>query len=328
MVGELNASHTGSRFSGRVTTGDNTASLGLYYDHTHRGPGMRVAEVLPGGPSYQAGSRIAPGATILKVDGVDISADMDIYPLLNRKEGRQVTLTIRPAGSSTIVEETVTPVSLDRESQLAYERWVDKRRAMTDKLSSARVGYLHIAAMGLPDFQRFFSELFGELADKEAVVIDVRFNLGGNLHDQLIAALTGEPLGRLRTNQGVFISTVPSTRWTKPSAVIANAMSYSDGSVFPFFYQRQGIGPVVGERVPGTGTAVWWESQQESRLTYGVPQLGFQGLQGRWLENQEIVPDVLVYNDPDSVERGRDLQLEAAVKVLLDRLGASMTQQR
>ena len=123
------------------------------------------------------------------------------------------------------------------------------------------------------------------------------------------------------TRDGARVGEVPATRWTKPSALLANAGSYSDGSIFPSVYQRLKIGPVVGESVPGTGTAVWWEHQLDRRLVYGVPQLGFLGRDGRWFENQDIVPDVPVAADPAQIAVGRDPQLERAVQVLLHKIG-------
>ena len=321
MVGELNASHTGAGFRPSRRRGDQTASLGLYYDHGHDGEGMKIADVLAGGPADRVGSALRPGAVILTVDGEKITSDMDIYRLLNRKRGRRILLTVRPAGGGKAVDEVVTPTSFRTELQLAYERWVDRRRALTGKLSKGRVGYIHIANMKLRDFQRAFSETFGQFADKEAIVIDVRFNGGGNLHDQLISMATGRSHARFVTRDGVVMGVSPDNRWSKPSAVLANAASYSDGMIFPYLYQAGRIGPVIGERVPGTGTFVWWERQQERRLVYGVPQLGIKGRNGRWLENQEVVPNMLVYNDPNSLAKGRDRQLEVAVRYLLRRLG-------
>ena len=321
MVGELNASHTGASFRPSRRRGDRTASLGLYYDHAHEGPGTKIADVLTGGPADRVGSALRPGAVILTVDGEKITADMDIYPLLNRKRGRRLHLTVQPAGGGQTVEEVVTPTSFGGELHLAYERWVDQRRKLTEKLSKGRVGYIHIAAMKLRNFQRAFGELFGAFADKEAVIIDVRFNGGGNLHDQLIAMATGQSHVRFVTRKGVVMGISPDDRWSRPSAVLANAASYSDGMIFPYLYKAGRIGPVIGERVPGTGTFVWWERQQDRRLVYGVPQLGIKGRNGKWLENQEVVPNILVYNNPNSVAKSRDRQLEVAVGYLLRRLG-------
>ena len=119
------------------------------------------------------------------------------------------------------------------EAHLAYERWVEKRRAIMARLPADRIGYLHLARMDLPSYQQAFSELFGRYRDAEAVIVDIRFNGGGNLHDQLVTMLTGERVSSMVTRDGVQLGTFPATRWAKPSVVVVNAGSYSDGWVSP-----------------------------------------------------------------------------------------------
>lgn len=320
MVGELNASHTGARLHATPPCADRTASLGIYYDHSHREAGVKVAEILPGGPADRAHGLLKPGALIKSVDGREITPDMDIHELLNRKEGVPISLEVLLPGSAATVHATVVPDSFEHEMHLAYMRWVSVRKAMTDELSNKRIGYIHFSSMDAPSFQRAYSELFGEYRDREAVIVDVRFNMGGNLHEELITLFTGKALGKNISRDGFVVGQIPRYRWIRPSAMLVNAASYSDGSILPHLYQKHAVGPLVGDRVPGTGTASWRGEQQMSALTYGVPQLGFQGPDGAWFENQEIEPDVLVRNSPDSVTEGRDLQLEKAVQVLLDKL--------
>jgi tricorn protease len=316
MVGELNASHQGASYLADSAMGDATGSLGVYYDGAHRGPGQRIAAILPGGPADRPDSALRPGAVVMAVDGVRIGADDDISRLLNRTAGRPVLLAIKPE-SGPEVEQIVTPISPPAELALAYARWVERRRALVDRLSQGRLGYIHIPHMNVDAYRQAYSDLFGRHRDAEGVVIDIRHNGGGNLHDQLLVMLTGEHHSDMVTRYGAVMGRIPSARWAKPSAVVANAASYSDGSVFPALYQRQALGPIIGERVPGTGTAVLWERQLEPRLVYGVPQIGFRFRDGTWFENREIVPDVLVRNDPAAIAKGGDPQLEAAVAKLL-----------
>lgn len=321
MAGELNASHQGSSYLADQGSGDATASLGVYADPSHRGDGVRIAAVLPGGPADLPASALRPGALLLAVDGVPLTPRDDADRLLNRKAGKPVLLAIRPAGGGAEVEETVIPIAPAEEAGLAYRRWVGTRRALTARLSQGRLGYIHLPRMDLESYQQAYSDLFGRHGDAEAVVVDVRFNGGGNLHDALIAMLTGQHHSDLVTRYGAAMGRIPGGRWAKPSALVANAGSYSDGSVFPALYQRHRIGPIIGERVPGTGTAVVWEHQIEPRLVYGVPQLGFRFRDGTWFENTEVVPDLLLRSDPAAIASGADAQLERAVAVLLERLG-------
>jgi len=228
---------------------------------------------------------------------------------------------VTPAGGGAAVTEVVTPIGVEAAMLRAKDDWIDTRRAMVEKLSGDRLGYVYIEKMDLENYQRAYSEVFGLNRTKAAMVIDVRFNGGGNLHDQLIAMFTGESLAGFTTRSGDVVGRMPGNRWVKPSVLLANAGSYSDGSIFPHLYQRHGVGPVIGTGVPGTGTAVWWIYVLNRQIKYGIPQLGAKDFQTGWFENSETVPDLRVENDPASIAAGRDLQLEAAVERALSTLG-------
>jgi tricorn protease len=320
MAGQLNASHMGCYYSPTPRLADRTASLGVYEDPSHKGEGLRVAEVLVGGPCDRADGRVKAGTVILAVDGNPVKTDMNIDSLLNHKEGIPVELTVRTGDGASPTTLVVTPISMDTTRALANGRWIERRKKMAETLSEGRVGYVYIPSMDAMSYQTTFGEIFGELWKKEAVVIDVRFNRGGNLHDQLIALFTGDVFAGFTSREGLLVGRIPVNRWAKPSALLVNAGSYSDGSIFPHLYKRQQIGPVVGARVPGTGTAVWWMTTLNNHIKYGIPQLGAKDFTTGWIENQETVPDVLSYNDPDAIEEGRDPQLEVAVKQLLTNL--------
>ena len=320
MDGELNASHQNPSYAAANPLADATGVLGLYYDADHSGEGMKILEVMPGGPSDRKNSPLVPGATILAVDGAPIAADMGIERLLNRKAGKEVRLTVEAADGGQKVETIVTPITTAEEFSLAYQRWVDKRRSMVQELSGGRLGYIHLSLMMTDPYRTAFGDLFGLHPDAEAVVVDIRANGGGNLHDELIIMLTGSTDAVNRARDGHVVTHYPLGRWAKPSILLQNAGSYSDASVFPMLYKKKGIGKIVGDRTPGTGTAVSEVQQLQSGLRYRVPELGFQLNDGTWFENTEIEPDILVHNDPNSVAEGRDPQLEAAVKAMLEQL--------
>lgn len=320
MAGELNASHMGCFWLKQEPLSDQTASLGLHYDDSYSGAGMKVAAVIPGGPADLAGSHIAPGALILAVNGEPIDEKTPIEQFLNRTEGQPLALTVQPKDGGATVKETVVPVSSATALALTYQCWVDERKAMTKKLSGGRLGYIHIPEMEEGAYKRAYSEVIGDCRDKEGLIIDIRFNRGGNLHDQLITLFTGDVYAGFTNRQGELIGRMPSGRWAKPSTLIQNAGAYSDGSIFPHLYQNQKIGPIVGTRVPGTGTAVWWMYVMNGHLKWGIPEIGAKDFKTGWFENQEIVPDILIDNDPESIAAGRDPQLEAAVKNLLQQL--------
>ena len=161
-----------------------------------------------------------------------------------------------------------------------------------------------------------FSEILGRDSGKEALIVDTRFNGGGNLHDELATLLSGKRYLEF-VPRGQSLGWEPVGKWTKPSIVLISESNYSDAHLFPWVYRHLGIGKLLGMPVAGTGTAVWWETQQDPTLYFGIPEVGFRDQQGDFMEKALIQPDIQVANDPALVATGRDQQLEAAVKEML-----------
>ena len=319
MLGELNASHTGSGYRSRRPDADRTAALGFFPDPDWDEDGIRIVEILEKSPLQQAGTKIASGTIIEAIDGESIEAGQNWYPLLNRKAGQPVRLTLRDPESDERWEEKVKPISLGEERQLLYKRWVRSRRAEVDRLSDGHIGYAHIRGMNDGSFRVIFDEIFGKSVTKEAIVLDTRFNGGGNLDEALTVFLSGEIFMRAAP-RGREVGAVPSRRWTKPSIVIQNEGNYSDAHCFPNGYRTLGLGETVGMPVPGTCTAVWWETLQDRTLYFGIPQVTWLDSEGDAMENKHFAPDHEIDNDPELEATGRDQQLERAVEVLLRQL--------
>lgn len=315
LQGELNASHTGGRYRPTRPQGDQTAALGFFPDPDHRGDGVRIAEVMEGSPLQQAGTRVRPGVVITSMDGVPIPAGSNWYLLLNHKAGAPMRLgLLDPAGRRW--EETVRPITWGEQGRLLYQRWVRTRRAEVDRLSGGRLGYAHIRGMNDGAYREIFEEIFGLAVNKEAIVLDTRFNGGGNLVEALTVFLSGEVYFRA-VPRGQEIGVEPGQRWTKPSIVVMNEGNYSDAHCFPAAYTSLGLGKTVGMQVPGTCTSVWWERLQDRTLTFGIPQVGYLDREGDLTENKHLDPDYEVEMNPARAAAGRDDQLEKAVEVLL-----------
>jgi Tol biopolymer transport system component/C-terminal processing protease CtpA/Prc len=318
MLGELNASHTGASYRPKREDADRTAALGLVWDVAYDGDGLRVAEVLPGGPCAKAVSKIRPGTIVTAIDGVALTPAVDPATALNRKEGKPVLLDLRADGGAAW-QEVVKPVDLGAEADLVYERWVERCRAAVEKASNGRVGYVHVRGMNESSFRRTFAEVLGRHSDAEALVVDTRFNGGGWLHDDLCGFLNGRdyldvvPRGKARGEFG----SEPFARWSRPVVVLVSEGNYSDAHIFPYAFKALGIGKLIGAPVAGTGTAVWWETLIDPAIRFGIPQVGMVGMDGKFMENQELEPDVLVYDDPKDVAAGTDAQLLEAVKAVL-----------
>ena len=317
LLGEMNVSHTGCYYSPpRTPTADATASLGLFMDYGFAGPGLKVAEVLAGGPLDKAGLKIRAGHVIEKIDGQALERTVDHDRLLNRKAGQPTLLTVLDPATGARWDEAVKPVSLGEEGALLYQRWVRNRRAEVDRLSGGRLGYVHVRSMNDASYRVVIEEVMGLSADKEALIVDTRFNGGGNLHDTLADFLAGKKVFDI-VPRGQLVGVEPYNKWIKPSIVVMGECNYSDAHLFPVEYKVRGIGQTLGMPVPGTGTFVWWESQIDPTLRFGIPQGGWRTPDGKLCENNQLEPDIKVKNDPDVMAAGRDQQIEAAVKELL-----------
>jgi Tol biopolymer transport system component/C-terminal processing protease CtpA/Prc len=319
LLGELNGSHTGCRYNHRNSEGTSTATLGIYTEDDYTGAGIKIAEIIEKSPLALTGQDIKAGMIITKIDGKTIEAGQNYYPLLDHKAGKDIVLQITNADGKNAHNVKIKGLSQGQDSNLRYERWVKSRRKATEKLSNGRLGYVHVRGMNSSSFREVFQDLLGRYNDKEAVVVDTRFNGGGWLHDDLATLLSGEMYVKL-VPRGQYIGSEPQNKWQKPSAVVVGEGNYSDAHFFPYTYKALDIGKIVGMPVPGTATAVWWERQINPNLVFGIPQVGVVNMKGEYLENKQLEPDVKVKNQPGELVEGKDSQLEKAVEVLLKEL--------
>ncbi len=315
MLGEVNASHTGGRYRDSSPGDDQTAELGLLYDYDWTGDGVRIAEVVTGGPADHAGSRITAGDVLEAIDGNPLTADIDFYRFLNRKVGEPTLLSLRDPKTGARWDESVKPIGRGAEAELMYQRWVRLRRAEVDSLSHGTLAYVHVRSMDDASMRTVVDEVMGKGWGKKAVVVDTRFNGGGNIHEQLSDFLSGQVYFDVIPH-GQHIATEPMDKWTKPSIVIINESDYSDAHLFPLAYKLKGIGKTLGMPVPGTGTFVWWERQIDPTLVFGIPMGGWRMPDGRFAEGTQLEPDIRVPMEPAVMTAGRDQQIEAAVKEL------------
>lgn len=315
MLGELNGSHTGARY-GYFSNALSTAYLGAFFDLSHKGDGLKIKEIMTGSPLKKADSKIAVGDIIQKIDGTAIVSGVDYYPLLAGKAGKMVELTILNPATNKIYTEQVKAINGSANSNLLYRRWVEQRRAMVEKLSGGTIGYVHVKGMNSDSFREVYSDALGRYRNCKALIVDTRHNGGGWLHDDLATLLSGKEYQRF-TPRGQYIGSDPFNKWTKPSVVLQCEDNYSNAHGFPWVYKELGIGKLIGAPVPGTMTAVWWENQIDPSILFGIPQVAIQDMRGKYLENNELKPDIEIYNSPEDVLQGKDRQLERAVSELM-----------
>lgn len=316
MLGELNASHTGARyFAGGASM--STAVLGLFFDETYDGDGLKVEEIIKRGPFAVKNTGVTKGCIIEKIDGDSILKNKDYNYLLDGKSGRNVRVSVYNPATKKRFDVTVKAISKGYQDELLYRRWVDRNRQLVDSLSHGRLAYVHVKAMDSESFRTVFHELLSDKnRNREAVIVDERHNGGGWLHDDLCTLLSGKQYQSF-VPRGQFIGKDPWNKWTKPSCVMVCEDDYSNGHGFPFVYKELGIGKLIGTPVAGTMTAVWWETLLDPTMVFGIPQVGCRDMHGHYSENTQLNPDIEVYNTPEDYINGNDRQLKRAVEEML-----------
>jgi len=317
LLGELNASHTGAYYYS-PSLGLSTASLGAFYDAEYDGDGLKISEIIKGSPLSRKSANVHNGDIILAINDSIIKAGKDYYPLLEGKQGKKIKLTIHKANGTDTVTY-VRPISIGTQSDLLYKRWVERNEHIVDSVSNGRVGYVHLRGMNSPSYREVYDRLLGKYRNCDAVVVDTRFNGGGWLHNDVAILLSGKEYVRYMP-RGRYIGSEPFTQWNKPSAMLISECNYSDAHGTPFTYKALGIGDLVGAPVPGTMTAVWWETQIDPTIVFGIPQVTSVAADGTIMENTQLNPDVLIYNKPEEIQSGYDAQLVGATKHLLGKL--------
>lgn len=318
LLGELNVSHTGGRFR-PIAKGDATAQLGLLYDLTQATEGLKITAVLEGGPFSRANSKVKVGDVLTAINGQPVTKDTDLAQLLNLCRGKKTLVSLK--GNAGTWDEVVLPISQSEQSALLYKRWIKSRAAEVERLSDGRLGYVHIEGMDDASFRDVYSDILGKYNLKEGIVIDTRHNGGGRLHEDIEILFSGHKYFT-QVIRGREVCDMPSRRYNHPSIMLQAEGNYSNAHGTPWVYSHQKIGKLVGAPVPGTMSSVNWETLQDPTLIFGVPVIGYQLSDGTYLENTQLEPDVLVLNRPETVVKGVDMQLEAAVRELLKELSS------
>lgn len=317
-LGELNASHCG--ISGpREGGGPETGCLGVKLDDAYAGPGVRVAWVMPRGPASRARSRLGAGDVLLKLDGQEVASNERLFGLLEGKAGRDVELSLRaPDGKPRQVK--LRPITGTSYKQLDYDRWVAEREALVDRLSSGRFRYVHLSAMSADNLEKFKRAALGDMDGRDGLVLDMRFNGGGSIADEIFSVIENRVFGWRTIRGDPNLSPSPLPSFGKPLIVLANESSLSNAEVFPWGMKALKLGKVVGMRtyggVIGTGGTTLIDGS-----SLRMPGVGAFTLDGSNMENNGCPPDIAVEHTPEDIVAGRDRQLERAVAELLREVG-------
>jgi len=210
---------------------------------------------------------------------------------------------------------TIKPISLRDENNLLYTRWVKINEKEVKKLSNGALGYVHIPGMGDGPYRSIYQDMMGKYSDKEGVIVDTRFNGGGDLVADLAMFFTGIPFITYATEAKV-VGGEPTSRFTKPTLSIFNESMYSDGHCYASGYTDLKIGKTVGMPVPGTCSFAGWEGLPNG-ASWGVVPVSAKNKAGEWMENNQTEPMIKIKNMPGKIDNGIDEQLLRSIKELM-----------
>jgi tricorn protease len=318
MIGELNASHTGVSGGFAARTDQAATRFPGFELQPDKSGFYKVTHVYKRGPADKDYVKVRVGDFVLAVDGEPLKAGDNYWRAYTLAPGGKLEFTVndKPALPGAW-KAKVRPVSAAQMATLQYDKWVDERRAQVERLSGGKVGYLHIRQMNEPSLRQFERDL-ARLSTKEALIIDQRFNPGGNIDQELLQILGQRQYQKTRGRGSVHV-TRPLRGFFGPMVVMANERSTSDAEVFPDGFRTLKLGKVVGVTTYGAviGTGSY---QLMDGSVIRTPGTGLWNVSGTNLENNGVRPDVYVDNTPVDFVRGRDAQLEKAVEVLREEL--------
>jgi len=327
MQGELGNSHT------YVGGGDDmpaeqraaTAFLGADFALDSASARYRLATIYPGdntregyrAPLVQPGVDVHAGDYVLAIDGTELRAPADPYSLLVGKQDFTVRLTVADSPGGKRRDVVVQPVK--NELSLREQAWIDHNREVVDGASGGRVAYIYLSDMEELGMNQFVRQFYAQI-DKQALIVDERWNGGGNIDQILLERLRRVLVGMDTNREGAGI-TIPNQLVRGPKICLINHYSASDGDIFPFYFRKYGLGPLLGTRTWGgvRGIRGNWGLLDGGYIT--IPEDALYGLDSQWvIENHGVEPDMPVDDSPGDWMAGHDVQLEAAIRYILGEL--------
>lgn len=316
MIGEVNASHTGfyPRTEDTYKSFDQ-AYFGIELEESEGPQKEPIIKKIYRKSKFNKPYKIQPGSRLISVDGKKIADENGLVPLLVDKVNEKVELQIQNGDETETL--VVKGLSYWKNITLYYDNWVEERRQKVEELSDGRIGYLHIRSMNNRSYDQFVQDLFAENIDKDALIIDVRNNGGGNIHDRLLEDLTRKPYGfttsRFFDEQKVK---TPSNIWDKPLVLLINENSFSDAEIFPNIFKFKKLGKIIGMPTSGSVIGTWHKTFMDGS-SMRMPSSGWYLLDGTNMEGNGAQPDIYVKPTPEQIINDDDVQLKKAVEELL-----------
>ncbi len=324
-LGELTVGHLFVRGGDRPTVQHEPGGL-LGADYALEHGRYRFARVFDGenwnpglqAPLTQPGVDVKAGDYLLAVNSRELAATDDIYAFFEGTAGKQVILKVGPNPDGAGARE-VTVVPVPSEAGLRHLAWVEDNRRQVDQASGGRVAYVYVpntAGAGYTSFNRYFFSQVG----KEAVIVDERFNKGGQLADYIIDYLR-RPLMSMVASRDGHDWFSPSEAIFGPKVMLINQMSGSGGDALPWYFRKAALGPLIGKRTWGGLVGIGGYPELIDGGLVTAPRAAIYGLKGDWeVENRGVPPDIDVDLDPVAARAGHDAQLDKAIEVVMQQL--------
>jgi tricorn protease len=330
MISELNIGHA------YVGGGDAArpknvpiALLGCDYQVDKATGRYRIARILLGqnwtdsrrSPLTEPGASVAEGSYLLKIDGVDLKAPAVPDDLLQGKTGA-VTLTVNSKPTEQGARE-VTVKPLPDEADLRYYDRIETTRRKVDSMTQGKIAYVHIPNMGGDGLNEFVRQYYPQIR-KQGLIVDARNNGGGFVSELIIERLRRVLAGLGNARNTEAIGTYPSQVFYGPMVCLMNHYSASDGDIFPYYFRKYGLGPLIGTRTWGGVVGIRGYSPLIDGGYVTRPEFAMYGLDGRWeVEGEGVAPDIEVDQRDDLVMQGKDPQLEKGIEVLMEQIRKS-----
>lgn len=337
MIGELNASHTGVSGPQSNSTPDAYQTRYTGFEMDPDGDAFRITHIYRDGPADKEWVDLKVGDYVLAINGTRLKGGDNYYELLNNTLNEYVNVTVssaKPAAGKAAGERVVRIQSVPSLTNIKYEEWVEKNREFVERESKGQIAYVHIRAMNQPSLARFRNEI-DRFWQAKGIIVDIRYNGGGNIDQELLDILERRPYEYWNSRWGARTwGRRPRQAIAGPKVMLINARSGSDSEVTPMGFRDLGLGRIVGNptaaaviatgsyplinggsiRTPGSLVVTY---DPERPNNYGVN-----------LENYGVAPDVFVENTPEDELAGFDRELKAAVDEALKMLASGLWQYR
>jgi len=328
FLGELNASHT-YHGGGDLETAPSRSIGMLGVDWELAGGAYRIKRIVRGGPwdtSLRSplddpGVNVKEGDYVLAVNGRPLDAKADPWASFEDLGKKTVVLTVSATPSPANARDVVV-TCLDDETELRFRAWIEERRQIVDKATGGKAGYLYVQSTGT-DAQNELMRQFMAQWKKDGLVVDERWNSGGQIPDRFIELLNRPTLSYWAVRDA------PAQQWPPvshrgPKVMLINGWSGSGGDAFPFYFREAGLGPLIGTRTWGGLIGISGAPQLVDGGGVTVPTFRMYDPKGTWFaEGHGVDPDIAVDDDPTQLAKGTDPQLQRAIDEILKRIAAA-----